>query len=54
MAFGLRRNLLIYFRLMPDRRMLFGMRGGLLTGIKRRGARLSDAVRRDSEKFFPA
>lgn len=47
------RNLLHYFRLMPDRRMLFGMRGGLLTGKSAEG-RAVGRVRRDFEKFFPA
>ena len=47
------RNLLHYFRLMPDRRMLFGMRGGLLTG-KSAEARAVARVRRDFEKFFSA
>lgn len=47
------RNLLHYFRLMPDRRMLFGMRGGLRTGpaADRRAVR---RVRRDFETMFPA
>ncbi len=47
------RQLLHYFRLMPDGRFLFGMRGALLTGS---GA--EDAARRrlraDFEKMFPA
>jgi len=47
------RNLLHYFRLMPDRRMLFGMRGGLVTG-KAAETRAIARVRRDFEKFFPA
>ncbi|MGD9294820.1 MAG: FAD-binding oxidoreductase, partial [Roseobacter sp.] len=47
------RNLLHYFRLMPDRRFLFGMRGGLRTGptpeaVARR------KVRADFEAMFPA
>ncbi|MBY6140078.1 FAD-binding oxidoreductase [Leisingera daeponensis] len=47
------RNLLHYFRLMPDRRFLFGMRGGLLAspwaeaGIRR-------TLRKDFEAMFPA
>lgn len=46
------RNLLHYFRLMPDRRFLFGMRGGLLTGPKAESvARLK--VRKEFEKMFP-
>ncbi|MCR9127610.1 MAG: FAD-binding oxidoreductase [Rhodobacteraceae bacterium] len=46
-------NLLHYFRLMPDRRFLFGMRGGLLStpGSEARARR---AVRRDFERLFPA
>jgi glycine/D-amino acid oxidase-like deaminating enzyme len=47
------RNLLHYFRLMPDRRMLFGMRGGLLTGSTAEKRAISN-VRRDFEAFFPA
>ncbi|MDW4498127.1 FAD-binding oxidoreductase [Sulfitobacter sp. D35] len=47
------RNLLHYFRLMPDRRFLFGMRGGILTGqIPERAARA--AVLRDFRAMFPA
>lgn len=46
------RNLVHYFRLMPDRRFLFGMRGGILTGAQ------SEAVARRRtrahfEKMFP-
>ncbi|HBS49731.1 MAG TPA: FAD-dependent oxidoreductase [Rhodobacteraceae bacterium] len=47
------RQLLHYFRLMPDRRFLFGMRGGLASspGSERRArARL----RRDFDRMFPA
>ncbi len=47
------RHLLHYFRLMPDRRMLFGMRGGLMTG-PRAEARSMKRVRRDFEAMFPA
>ncbi|WP_298916485.1 FAD-binding oxidoreductase [uncultured Roseobacter sp.] len=47
------RNLLHYFRLMPDRRFLFGMRGGLLSGSHAE-ARARRKVRRDFEKMFPA
>lgn len=47
------RQLLHYFRLMPDRRFLFGMRGALLTG-----SNAEDTARRklrtDFEKMFPA
>lgn len=47
------RQLLHYFRLMPDRRFLFGMRGGLMTGPNaERSARRR--VRADFEKMFPA
>lgn len=47
------RHLLHYFRLMPDRRFLFGMRGGLMTGpaaesLARR------RIRRDFAGMFPA
>ena len=47
------RHLLHYFRLMPDRRMLFGMRGGLLTGPTAEKRAISN-VRRDFETVFPA
>jgi len=47
------RHLLHYFRLMPDRRMLFGMRGGLLTGPKAEKRAIAN-VRRDFEAMFPA
>lgn len=47
------RNLLHYFRLMPDRRFLFGMRGGLLTGSAAE-ARAAARIRRDFEEMFPA
>lgn len=47
------RNLLHYFRLMPDRRFLFGMRGGLMTGAAAE-ARASKRIRADFEKMFPA
>ena len=47
------RNLLHYFRLMPDRRFLFGMRGGLLTGTTAE-ARSKARIRRDFESMFPA
>lgn len=47
------RHLLHYFRLMPDRRFLFGMRGGLRAS---RGAERAarDAVVRDFRAMFPA
>lgn len=46
------RYLLHYFRLMPDRRFLFGMRGGIRTGpeAERRARR---RTRADFEKMFP-
>lgn len=47
------RNLLHYFRLMPDRRFLFGMRGGLLTGVRAK-ARAAAKIRADFEAMFPA
>lgn len=46
------RNLLHYFRLMPDRRFLFGMRGSLLTG-ERAEASARRRARRDFECMFP-
>jgi glycine/D-amino acid oxidase-like deaminating enzyme len=47
------RHLLHYFRLMPDNRMLFGVRGGLLSspGSERRAIA---RARRDFEQMFPA
>jgi glycine/D-amino acid oxidase-like deaminating enzyme len=47
------RNLLHYFRLMPDWRFLFGMRGGLLTG-RAAEAHARRNVRRDFDQMFPA
>lgn len=47
------RNLLHYFRLMPDNRMLFGMRGGLMTG-EGAEARAVRRVRQDFDAMFPA
>ncbi|MFT4960879.1 MAG: glycine/D-amino acid oxidase-like deaminating enzyme [Paracoccaceae bacterium] len=47
------RNLLHYFRLMPDRRFLFGMRGGLISSpTAERQSR--QRTRRDFERIFPA
>lgn len=47
------RNLLHYFRLMPDRRFLFGMRGGLhASPASERRSR--ERNRRDFERMFPA
>ncbi|UWR22383.1 FAD-binding oxidoreductase [Sulfitobacter sp. S190] len=52
MAFDTR-NLLHYFRLMPDRRFLFGMRGGLMSGPAAQSrARLR--IHRDFCAMFPA
>lgn len=47
------RNLLHYFRLMPDRRFLFGMRGGLQTGATAEAA-ARRKVRAHFESMFPA
>lgn len=47
------RNLLHYFRLMPDRRFLFGMRGGLLTG-QAAERRATTKIRSDFDQMFPA
>lgn len=47
------RNLLHYFRLMPDRRFLFGMRGGLLSSARSEAA-ARRRTRRDFERMFPA
>lgn len=47
------RNLLHYFRLMPDRRFLFGLRGGLLSSPAAE-ARSRRSARRDFERMFPA
>ena len=46
------RNLLHYFRLMPDNRMLFGMRGGLLSSPQAE-AKAQARVHRDFERMFP-
>lgn len=46
------RNLLHYFRLMPDRRFLFGMRGGLATS-RRVHNKIKGTIRNDFEKMFP-
>lgn len=47
------RHLLHYFRLMPDKRFLFGMRGSLRTGA-RAEAKARVALRRHFERMFPA
>lgn len=47
------RNLLHYFRLMPDGRFLFGMRGGLLSS-PRSDRRAAQAAVSDFRKMFPA
>lgn len=46
------RHLLHYFRLMPDGRFLFGMRGSLLTGPRAEAA-ARHKVRQDFERLFP-
>ncbi|SHK20832.1 Glycine/D-amino acid oxidase [Shimia gijangensis] len=46
------RNLLHYFRLMPDRRFLFGMRGGLATSRRVHHA-IKGSIRKDFETMFP-
>ncbi|PKP75406.1 MAG: FAD-dependent oxidoreductase [Alphaproteobacteria bacterium HGW-Alphaproteobacteria-6] len=47
------RHLLHYFRLMPDNRFLFGMRGGVSASAPAQGA-MRAAVRRDFQAMFPA
>ncbi len=47
------RNLLHYFRLMPDGRFLFGMRGGLLSSPKSEAA-IRTQVQCDFKHMFPA
>ncbi len=47
------RKLLHYFRLMPDRRFLFGMRGALRTGAVAEAA-ARQKTRVDFERMFPA
>ncbi|SDC73723.1 NAD(P)/FAD-dependent oxidoreductase [Ruegeria marina] len=47
------RHLLHYFRLMPDRRFLFGMRGGLFSS-PRVEARIHARMRRHFDAMFPA
>lgn len=47
------RNLLHYFRLMPDRRFLFGMRGGVFTGASAE-ARATAKIRADFDAMFAA
>ena len=47
------RELLHYFRLMPDRRFLFGMRGALFTG-ERAETYARSKTRQDFETMFPA
>lgn len=46
------RNMLHYFRLMPDRRFLFGMRGGLMSS-PRVEAGIRRQLRRDFDTLFP-
>lgn len=47
------RNLLHYFRLMPDGRFLFGMRGAIRCTPASLGA-LNTTLRRDFDRMFPA
>lgn len=47
------RNLLHYFRLMPDRRFLFGMRGGLMSSARSEKA-IRQKLRHDFDGMFPA
>ena len=47
------RNLLHYFRLMPDNRFLFGMRGGLMSSPRAERA-IRRKVVRDFARMFPA
>ncbi len=47
------RTLLHYFRLMPGRRFLFGMRGGLFAS-PRSEARIRSRIRADFDAMFPA
>lgn len=47
------RSLLHYFRLLPDNRFLFGMRGGLQS-TKKSEVRNQKAIRRNFEKMFSA
>ena len=47
------RHLLHYFRLMPDNRMLFGVRGGLMANAKSEGRAMRRA-RADFDRMFPA
>ncbi len=47
------RHLLHYFRLMPDRRFLIGMRGGLLSSA-RAEAQARSSLHRDFRQMFPA
>ncbi|WP_298853591.1 FAD-binding oxidoreductase [uncultured Ruegeria sp.] len=47
------RNLLHYFRLMPDGRFLFGMRGGLRSSARSEAA-IRDKVQQDFKRMFPA
>lgn len=46
------RNLLHYFRLMPDNRFLFGMRGGLMSSPRAEAA-IRRVVHRDFRRMFP-
>jgi len=47
------RNLLHYFRLLPDNRMMFGMRGGI-TATPKMDRQMHKMIRRDFDQMFPA
>lgn len=47
------RNLLHYFRLMPDQRFLFGMRGGLMSSARSEKS-IRRHLRRDFDAMFPS
>ncbi len=47
------RFLLHYFRLMPNKQMLFGMRGGLFSSAKS-DAKMHSTIRKHFERMFPA
>ncbi|MDG1430482.1 MAG: FAD-dependent oxidoreductase [Paracoccaceae bacterium] len=47
------RELLHYFRLLPDNRMMFGMRGGI-TATPNMDRKMHQLIRRDFEQMFPA
>ena len=47
------RELLHYFRLLPDNRMMFGMRGGI-TATPKMDRKMHQMIRHDFEQMFPA